>query len=222
MDSEPGTPPPSREISEANAEKNLPPPAPLSFRTLAFLADSVLVLFATALLLKLALPAFCPEGVSALAEFSRQLTDAYARAAEAAAAGRVVSADAVTALAEGAAQDEALISLFETAYVISFAASLAYFVCTEQFLRGQTLGKKIFGLRTVFFGTTLPPPFLLTLSRSFWKAISIVPSGWLLTLLAIVNAHVVVFAKRHRGWHDKLARTEVVDARRAQDSFQKR
>ena len=99
MDSEPGTPPPSREISEANAEKNLPPPAPLSFRTLAFLADSVLVLFATALLLKLALPAFCPEGVSALADFSRQMTDAYARAAEAAAAGRVVSADAVTALA---------------------------------------------------------------------------------------------------------------------------
>lgn len=210
-------PPPSipPELFLAFAEKNLPPPAPMLFRTLAFLADGVLVLLAGTLALKFLLPVFSPDGFAAFADFMNQVSSAYDSALNAAVSGHGISSvGRFDAIVENASRNEALASFFETGYVISFVVAALYFVLTEQFMRGQTLGKKIFGVRTVIFGSARAPVFMQTLSRSFWKAASIVPAGLILTLLVIVNAHVTAFARRHRGWHDKLARTEVVDARR--------
>ncbi len=204
--------------NETSADAQLPPPAPLFPRTLAFLADSVVVLLASALALKFLLPVFCPRGLSAFLDYARQISAAYQAALDAAARGNAVSADAMNALAEQAAQNADLIAFSETISTVSFVVGVLYFILTEHFMRGRTIGKKIFSLRTVVAGTTLPPLFLQTLSRAFWKTISIVPAGLILTLLAVVNAHVVVFAGRHRGWHDRLARTEVVDERGLQDS----
>lgn len=185
------------------------------FRTLAFLADGVLVLLATAIALKFLLPVFSPDGFAAFSDFMNQASSAYDSALNAAASGRgVPSAGHFGALVESASRNEDLAAFFETGYVISFIAAALYFVLTEHFMRGQTLGKKIFGVRTVIFGSARPPLFMQTLSRSFWKAASIVPAGLILTLIVVANAHVIAFARRHRGWHDKLARTEVVDARR--------
>lgn len=214
MDSERKPPLPfPRKILIAIDEKNLPPPAPVLFRTLAFVADGLLVSLATMLALKFLLPVFSPDGFGAFADYFTQLRAAYENALAAAASGRLVPADAVGAIVERASNDATLLSFFETAYAISFAVAALYFLLTEQFLRGQTLGKKIFGLRTVVFGSARPPFFLQTLSRAFWKAATLVPAGLILTILVIVNAHVVVFARRHRGWHDRLTRTEVIDAR---------
>lgn len=222
MSAEHENPPPlPRKIFIAIDEKNAPPPAPMLFRTLAFVADSVIVSLASALALKFLLPIFSPDGFRVFSDYFMQFDAAYERTLSAAASGRFVSADALSSVVEKASEDATLLSFFETAYAISFIAAALYFVLSEYFLRGQTLGKKIFGLRTVIFGTARAPFFLQTLSRAFWKAATIVPAGLLLTLLVIVNAHVIVFAKRHRGWHDKLARTEVIDARKEKTEAEK-
>lgn len=208
------TPPfPPGASASADGNAAVPAPAPLLYRTLAFCADGLLVFLGTMLALKFLLPIFCPNGLRTCFDYWTQISAAYDEAMAAAARG-IVSADRLNALLEAAAQDETLVSFFETVNAISFLLAALYFALTEQFMRGQTLGKKIFGMRTVVAGTEIPPNLLQSISRAFWKAISLVPVGWILTLLALVNAHVIVFARRHRGWHDKLARTEVVDARR--------
>lgn len=188
-------------------------PAPLIFRTLAFFADSVLVLVAALFVLKIYLPIFCPDGFSTFVDYVEKFSVAYNETLASAAAGTVSSArlDAVSA---AAAQDVTLFSFFETINAVSLVVAVLYFVLTEYFGRGQTLGKKIFGLRTVAAGTRdVAPTFFQTFSRALWKAISLVPAGVILLLLAIINAHVVFFSRRHRGWHDKLSRTEVIDTR---------
>lgn len=194
-------------------EKNLPPPAPMLFRSLAFGADSVLVLFLSAIAVKLFLPLFCPNGFFVFTEYYRELSFAYETTLLAAANGNAVDSVALDSVLTRIAQDETLLSFFDTTYTVSFLTAALYFILTEFFMRGQTLGKKIFGLRTVIYGTPFPPLFLQILSRAFWKAFTVVPAGILLTLLAVINANVVAFSRRHRGWHDKLARTDVIDLR---------
>ncbi len=193
-------------------EKNLPPSAPMLFRSLAFLADSILVLFLSAIAVKLLLPVFCPNGFFVFSEYYRELGSAYEATLTAAANGNAVPA-ALDSVLNRIAQDETLLSFFDTTYTVSFLTAALYFILTEFFMRGQTLGKKIFGLRTVIYGTPFPPLFLQILSRAFWKAFTVVPAGILLTLLAVINANVVAFSRRHRGWHDKLAQTDVIDLR---------
>ncbi len=200
----------------------LPPPAPLLPRTLAFLADSIVAMLASALALKLLLPVLCPRGISTVVDYTRRISAAYETALNDAISGNIASAEAVNELLVQASQDATVISFSETIFTVTFVVCMLYFTLSEQFMHGRTLGKKIFSLRTVIAGTTLPPRLFQTLSRALWKTISIVPSGIILPILAIVNAHVVVFAKRHRGWHDKLARTEVIDARELNSSFSKK
>lgn len=193
-------------------ESLLPRPAPLIPRILAFLADTLLIMLGSALLLKILLPVFSGNGLSVFFDTVNQLSAVYAE--EATSGNAEVASNAATAIIEKAAQNESLVDLFETAYLIAFIFAVLYFTLTEHFLRGQTLGKRIFGLRTVLFGTSkIPPMFLQTLSRAFWKAATIFFTGILLSLILTINGFVVLFSKRHRGWHDKLARTEVIDAR---------
>ncbi|MBP3302653.1 MAG: RDD family protein [Opitutales bacterium] len=194
-------------------EKNLLPSAPMLFRSLAFLADSVLVLFLSAIAVKLLLPVFCPNGFFVFTEYYRELGSAYEATLTAAANGGTANSTALDSVFNRISQDETLISFFDTIYTVSFLVAVLYFILTEFFMRGQTLGKKIFGLRTVIYGTPFPPLFLQILSRAFWKAFTVVPAGILLTLLAVINANIVAFSRRHRGWHDKLARTDVIDLR---------
>ncbi len=208
------TPPPiPKKVIFVIDEKNLPPEAPMRYRALAFLADSLLILILSAIFIKFLLPVFCPGGFFAFSEYYREINSAYESALIAAANGNAASADVLDATLARATRDETLISFFETINTISFVVAVLYFVLTEFFMRGQTLGKKIFGIQTAVYGTPFPPLFLQILSRAFWKAFTVVPAGLLLTLLAVINANVVAFSRRHRGWHDKLARTDVIDLR---------
>lgn len=188
-------------------------PASVIFRTLAFLADGVVTFILALFVLKISLPFTCPDGVETMLNYSEKFYEAYAETLNDAARG-VVSSAKLDAISAAAVKDATLNSFFTIINTTSLIVATLYFLLSEQIMHGRTLGKKIFGLRTVVTGTEdCPPAFFQTLSRSFWKAISLVPAGIILIVLAIINAHIVVFAKRHRGWHDKLSQTEVIDER---------
>lgn len=204
---------PTKKVVFVVDEKNLPPPAPMGFRVAAFVADSVLIFFLSAISVKFLLPVFCPEGIFVFSEYYQEIQKTYETSLLSAVNGNTASTALLDEVLVRAANNETLVEFFEIIYTISFLSAAIYFVLTEFFMRGQTLGKRIFGLRTVIFGTPFPPLFLQILSRALWKAFTVVPSGMLLVILAIVNANIVAFSRRHRGWHDKLARTEVIDLR---------
>jgi uncharacterized RDD family membrane protein YckC len=76
---------------------------------------------------------------------------------------------------------------------------------------GRTLGKRIFGLRTIDMGTGDGPGFLPAMLRSAWKAAFLCLPNPLFSLLGIINAHVPLFRKDRRAWHDLWTRTQVVE-----------
>jgi uncharacterized RDD family membrane protein YckC len=76
---------------------------------------------------------------------------------------------------------------------------------------GRTLGKRIFGLRTIDIGTGDGPGFLPAMLRSAWKAAFLCLPNPLFSLLGIINAHVPLFRKDRRAWHDLWTRTQVVE-----------
>lgn len=212
-----------------------PVSAPLSLRALAFLADSALVFLLAALGMKLLLPVFCPQGVSAFLDIYGEISALYESAAVAAANGQAVPAIETGPILTKAAEDEAIVDLYGTAYLIAFFSGVLYFTLTEMFMKGQTLGKKIVRIRTVTFGAgkllwkipgingnaqktfvldlKRPPTLWETLPRATWKSVTIFPVDLLLLLLAAGNAIATIFSKRHRGWIDKFSRTEVIDER---------
>lgn len=77
--------------------------------------------------------------------------------------------------------------------------------------RGRTLGKRIFHLRSIDVTTGAAPGFLPALLRSAWKTAFLCLPNPLFTLLGIVNAHVPLFRKDRRAWHDLWTRTQVVE-----------
>lgn len=83
----------------------------------------------------------------------------------------------------------------------------------EWLWRGQTLGKRIFNLRTVDHATQAPPTLMACLLRSFWKAAFVTLYNPLTIVIGLVNFHVPLFRYDRRSWHDMLSRTYVIDAK---------
>lgn len=96
-----------------------------------------------------------------------------------------------------------------------FFVMLIALTLQEALWRGQTLGKRIFNLRTVDLATQAEPTFMACLLRSFWKAAFVTLYNPITIVLGIVNFHVPLFRHDKRSWHDMLSRTYVVDARSA-------
>ncbi len=94
---------------------------------------------------------------------------------------------------------------------VSFCVVAAALTAQEWFGRGRTLGKRIFHLRSLDVTTGEAPGFLPALLRSAWKAAFLCLPNPLFTLLGIVNAHVPLFRKDRRAWHDLWTRTQVVE-----------
>jgi len=94
---------------------------------------------------------------------------------------------------------------------VSFCVVAAALTAQEWFGRGRTLGKRIFHLRSLDVTTDEAPGFLPALLRSAWKAAFLCLPNPLFTLLGIVNAHVPLFRKDRRAWHDLWTRTQVVE-----------
>lgn len=96
-----------------------------------------------------------------------------------------------------------------------FFVMLVALALQEGLWRGQTLGKRMFNLRTVDLATQAEPSFMACLLRSFWKAAFVTLYNPITIVLGIVNFHVPLFRNDRRSWHDMLSRTYVVDAKSA-------
>lgn len=184
-------------------------PAPLILRALAFLADALLVLFATFVALKFLIPQFWGTELKSIAEDGETLWNAYVNAI--ASGANPNSLGNLQPLAQKFGENPALGTLLEACETISLAVAFSYFLLTEYFGKGASLGKKIFRLRTISQLSGTPPCFLQCFSRSIWRACTIAPPGIIIGLIALINAHVPFFSSRRHGWHDRLSRTEVID-----------
>ena len=94
---------------------------------------------------------------------------------------------------------------------VSFCLVGGALTAQEWLGQGRTLGKRIFHLRSLDVATGEAPGFLPALLRSAWKAAFLCLPNPLFTLLGIVNAHVPLFRKDRRAWHDLWTRTQVVE-----------
>ncbi|MFM7242057.1 MAG: RDD family protein [Opitutia bacterium] len=94
---------------------------------------------------------------------------------------------------------------------VSFCAVGGALTAQEWLGQGRTLGKRIFRLRSIDVTTGEAPGFLPALLRSAWKTAFLCLPNPFFTLLGIVNAHVPLFRKDRRAWHDLWTRTQVVE-----------
>ena len=78
-------------------------------------------------------------------------------------------------------------------------------------LKGRTLGKLIFNLRTIQLPEAEAPGFMSSLLRSAWKAAFFALPNPFFMILGIVNFHVPLFRRDKRAWHDLWSRSQVVD-----------
>ena len=96
---------------------------------------------------------------------------------------------------------------------VCFFVMMVALMLQEAFWSGQTIGKKIFNLRTVDFYTQAPPRIMSCVLRSAWKSSFIALANPFTALLGIINFHVPLFRKDRRAWHDMFTRTYVVDGK---------
>ncbi len=204
------TPPPiSKKQLRELMDKNLPPPASVFFRLLAFCADTILLYLVIIAESRILIPSICEREFSTAVPLLENFCTEYENLV---ASGDVVSLQnflqsAVPALAN----NENITSLFSAIAATAFTTAFVYFMFSEFFMHGETLGKKIFHIRTIS-QTGTAPNFLQCFSRAIWKACSIAPWGLLITIVMIINAYVPFFSYRKRAWHDMIARTDVVDS----------
>ncbi len=95
--------------------------------------------------------------------------------------------------------------------VVCFFVLLVGLALQEIVASGQTIGKRIFNLRTVDFYTQQSPGMMSCFLRSAWKAAFLALVNPLILILGIINFHIPLFRRDRRAWHDMLTRTYVVD-----------
>ena len=197
----------------ANPPPIPPPPAGYWWRTLACLADIVPLMFlGWALAGLLAGPDELAARQKADA-WSHRFADQYAKAIT---SGNPRDLDALKAMTTKLlAKDNPDLEAFSVWYAfqgnVSFVTMLLALALQEWLLAGQTLGKRIFNLRTIGLPDAESPGFLASLLRSAWKAAFFTLPNPFFMLLGIVNFHVPLFRRDKRAWHDLWTRTQVVD-----------
>lgn len=197
-----------RQITDAK----LPPVAPLVPRCLAFLADGILATLLAALAIHWLIPICVPDAFPVFQETLETLWTDYQIAVQELANGKQSTAEAFSEKMLRHAQSEAVQTSLSFLNLTALLTSLAYFIISETVTHGASFGKKIFRLRVISSLTGEPPRLLQTISRSLWRACSVAPVGILILVAVLINAHVPFFSYRRRAWHDKLAKTDVIDA----------
>jgi uncharacterized RDD family membrane protein YckC len=89
-----------------------------------------------------------------------------------------------------------------TGYIIAIALSIAYFIYFEGGATGQTIGKRVLGIRVVDYGSGGP----LGYGKAFLRYIGRIASG----AICYLGYLWVIWDKEKQGWHDKIANTVVV------------
>ncbi len=168
-------------------------------RLLAFAMDVILVgLFASFLLVKILLPREQPEGMELIVQAYREY---QTMAEEALAAGEPIP-DPPKEWAE----DDAVFDLVTYCQQTLLLLYFLYFGGCEWLMRGSSLGKRTFRLRSASIGSALPPTPLQGLLRGAAKSFALFaspPFTWVILIIAL-------FMSGRRGAHDLLARTVVV------------
>ena len=89
-----------------------------------------------------------------------------------------------------------------TGYLIAIALSIAYFIYFEGSASGQTIGKRVLGIRVVDYGSGGP----LGYGKAFLRYIGRLASGAICYLGYLWS----IWDKEKQTWHDKIANTVVV------------
>ena len=203
---------PSRALDEGRV---CPPPAPLLWRTLAFLADAVLLSATSFVLLYYLLPYFKASETSALIAWFEKTGDMAVAMWKASASGDVKTAETLaeqmrsTQSAPPTSAQEALSFIASWTFVIHWVG----FSLMEIFSGGASIGKKMFNLKVVRFPHAEKPTVFDSVARSCWKTMAVVGGSPIAWIFAIVDAHWPLFNPLKRSLHDILSRTLVLDAR---------
>ncbi len=205
-------PPPLPAPPSTATELQLPHPAPLFWRITAYLIDWSIATVAVLLLLRWTIPS---EHPTALADFQTWISETYhGYMALFSASHSPPSSATIQAFAEKAAQmPQTVQDLLAYVAMVQTLFFWAFFTLSEYFTDGASLGKRICNLRVASVSGFGRPGFFDTFFRSGWKAVFFCSSSLPLLLIGAIDAHVPLFNKRRRSWHDMISRTEVVDAR---------
>lgn len=195
-ETQPGAPPPLPAHDASGAPGAAL--AGLGTRFLALLMDVVPIAVLTAFLLwRILLPLYHGEAQQALIGEINNHYDQVRLAEET--GGEKPSTPDFT-------QDPRILLLFSFAHQVMFLAFFVYFGLSEWLMRGSSLGKKMFSIRTVMADTGLPPTAIQALLRGVMKAFGLIglpPWTWISLLLAS-------FLRGRRTGHDVLCRTAVI------------
>jgi uncharacterized RDD family membrane protein YckC len=190
-----------------------PAVAPFFWRVLAYLLDWLLGSIALLAVMKwLVLPNY-GEALAALEDWFSQFWRDYVQMLRHPSGGLSASMEQANALGRRAAEGIPEIAnemLAQLGWMQTFFFWAYFFVC-EYFTQGRSLGKKIFHLR-VASGTQLGAPgFFDSLLRCAWKSFFFCSANPVMLLIGVIDAHIPLFNRTRRSWHDMFSRTIVVD-----------
>lgn len=94
-------------------------------------------------------------------------------------------------------------------FIVSLAAFVAYFTFTEGSASGQTLGKRIIGIRVVDFERRTPIDPTRALVRTVGR--------WISGLVLLLGYFWMLWDHDRQTWHDKIASTAVVVVPKSRD-----
>ena len=178
-------------VISLNSE-SLPEPS-IAFRGLAFLLDYILVvLLATLIILQVILPLNPSFSLEALNEW----LDAYLVWAES-------NSDTAAPILNDSAQS--ILLLITESFSIIF---ILYFVLCDTLLKGSSIGKKIFNLKTI----TLTPRNSIPIFHAGIRAISkTIILFYFFPILFLVATLTKRFHKSKQWGHDLISQTKVID-----------
>lgn len=214
-------PPPVADIPPAGvltleAARLAPPPAPLVWRTVAFLLDTALFgLLGYGIITRFLLPAYHPEGLTAWHEWTDSIFRLYATLADTIAAGDAAAAERLNLELLEKTRDIPSDVMEVIGYATSAMTMILWigFSASELLTGGASLGKRMCRLRVASFPYAQKPGVFDTLVRNGWKALGLATLNPLALVFAIADAHAPLFNPLRRSLHDYLSRTVVLDAR---------
>ncbi|MCR5184010.1 MAG: RDD family protein [Opitutales bacterium] len=179
------------------------PVAGIGWRTLAFLADSLLLLLLLIAVLFIGFGEQCNEFAEKLIAFQEDYRKIVAL-------GDLERLQKFQTEILDFRQSPVCETLGNVFTYGGLALAFFYFFIGEFFFGGTSLGKRIVRIKTLSVNGEKLTAVQCGL-RSFWKALTFMPTNFIVVILIIANAYVPFFNKLRRGWHDKTSGTIVVN-----------
>jgi len=167
-------------------------PAPIVWRALALMLDSILAGTIVAIILTtVVFPQSYPDAGTIIQQQMHNFMMAFNQARTTGHSPEVVVSQEYLDLG---------VPMANTAFLVL----VIYFTGSELLTGGSTLGKRVFSLRAARCWTAEPPTWTESFVRNLFKAASLMWMG-----LLLVNIFAILFRPTRRAVHDYLARTLV-------------